>query len=66
MVKELGRRDKGRLAQWLVVIEFCLSALRDELQAPEVSTVDNIDALNEALNTIYGAVGLFRIELEIE
>jgi len=66
VTKELSNRDKARLAAWLVVIEFCLSAIRDELESPVGSVVDDIDGLNEDLTTVYGAVGLLRVRLGIE
>lgn len=62
MANELSKRDKGRFAQWLVVIEFSLAALRDELDASGVSTVE----ITDELTRVDIALAAFRQRLGIE
>jgi len=62
MAKKPSKENKARLAMWMVVIEFCLSAIRDELNMDKLMNED----INLVLVRLDLGMAALRQHLEME
>ena len=62
MAKKPVKQDKARLAMWMVVIEFCLKAIRDELEMDKLVT----EGINDELVRLDIGMAALRQYLDME
>ena len=62
MAEKPSKQDKARLAMWMVVIEFCLKAIRDELEMDKLVT----EGINDELVRLDIGMTALRQHLEMD